>query len=96
MIDSIGSDNPVENALLIGFLKLLNSIGIEKWQAHHTDDALCPEAHQFTHRYDQRPSGSKHIVSHEDCLATDITEEVDALDIGVLGILADDGVVTLL
>lgn len=96
MEDCIRADDPIENPFLVCSIEILDGIGVEQGKADHADDLLGTKVGQFTHGDDHGATGGEHIVGNENGLSVDIAKQVDALDIGMLRILADDGVVAFL
>lgn len=96
MVDGVRTDDTIEYPFLVRRVEVLDSRPVEERKAHHADDLLGTEVHQFPHGDDHGTSGRDHVVGHEDRLSTDIAKKINALDIAVLRVFADDRIVPFL
>ena len=96
VVDGVGTDDPIEQALFIRLVELLDGVAREEGEADGGNDLGGSLLLQEFHGLQQGSASSQHIVRQEGHLSLYITKKLHRLDVGGLCILSHHGVVPLL
>ena len=96
MEDRVGADDPMEEALLVGGVEILDGGPREERQRHRADHFFGAHFLEVFHALDQGAAGADHVVGHEDGLALHVAQKAHFGNVGFRGVARDLGIVALL
>ncbi|MPL67785.1 hypothetical protein SDC9_13488 [bioreactor metagenome] len=96
LVHGVGADDPVEIALSVGGVEVINGSAVEERKGDRADHLGSAQVLEAFHALYQGAAGADHVVGHENGLAFHVAQEPHLADVGLRGVLAHLGVVPFL